>query len=454
MRYNIDLEYRKGQNQASAAEDGVMSRAKTLTPEGYKPRLIERRLDALMGAFGCVEVNGPKWCGKTWTAMSRSASMTKLDDPAQREAAELDPTLALLGDSPHLVDEWQEVPEVWDAARRFVDESGNKRGILLFTGSTALKKDERQKVRHSGTGRIARLSMRPMALCESGEGEAMVSLSSLLNGEAVVPARKESGLLDVARWCCRGGWPANLGLSDEAAGETASQYIQSVLDVNVIEEGRSPAIALALMRALALNESQAVAYKTLAKDMSNGEAAPTDETIASYLELFDRLNITEELRGWSPPMRGKARARVKPKRYFCDPSLAAALLGAEPTRLLRDTQTLGMLFENLVIRDLRVFLSSYSGIGNELFYYRDNTGLEVDAIVECGGVWGGVEIKLSDTKADEGAKSLLSLRDKVASNPAAKNAEPAFLAVVVGRGSIAYRRDDGVCVIPAAMLGA
>ena len=301
-----------------------MSRAKTLTPEGYKPRLIERRLDALMGAFGCVEVNGPKWCGKTWTAMSRSASMTKLDDPAQREAAELDPTLALLGNPPHLVDEWQEVPEVWDAARRFVDESGNKRGILLFTGSTALKKDERQKVRHSGTGRIARLSMRPMALCESGEGEAMVSLSSLLNGEAVVPARKESGLLDVARWCCRGGWPANLGLSDEAAGETASQYIQSVLDVNVIEEGRSPAIALALMRALALNESQAVTYKTLAKDMSNGEAVPTDETIASYLELFDRLNITEELRGWSPPMRGKARARVKPKRYFCDPSLAAA----------------------------------------------------------------------------------------------------------------------------------
>ena len=147
------------------------------------------------------------------------------------------------------------------------------------------------------------------------------------------------------------------------------------------------------MRALALNESQAVTYKTLAKDMSNGEAVPTDETIASYLELFDRLNITEELRGWSPPMRGKARARVKPKRYFCDPSLAAALLGAEPTRLLRDTQTLGMLFENLVIRDLRVFLSSYSGIGNELFYYRDNTGLEVDAIVECGGVWGGVEIQ-------------------------------------------------------------
>ena len=203
-----------------------MSRTKTLTPEGYRPRLIERRLDSLMGAFGCVEVNGPKWCGKTWTAMSRSASMTKLDDPAQREAAELDPTLALLGDPPHLVDEWQEVPEVWDAARRFVDESGNKRGILLFTGSTALKKDERQKVRHSGAGRIARLSMRPMALCESGEGEAMVSLSSLLNGEAVVPARKESGLLDIARWCCRGGWPANLGLSDEAAGETASQYIQ------------------------------------------------------------------------------------------------------------------------------------------------------------------------------------------------------------------------------------
>ena len=431
-----------------------MSYAKNLTPDGYRPRLIESRLDALMKSFGCVEINGPKWCGKTWTARTRCASMTKLDDPAEREAAGMDPALALTGDFPHLVDEWQEVPEVWDAARRFIDDSGNARGLLLLTGSTSLKADERGKVRHSGTGRIARLSMRPMALCESGEGSSAVSLGALMDGDALQPARKETGLADVARWCCRGGWPANMGLSDDAAAETAAQYIQSVLDVNVIEEGKSPATALGLLRALALNVSQAATYKTLAKDVSGGEAGPNVDTVAAYLDLFDRLKLTEELRGWEPPMRSKARVRVKPKRYFCDPSLAAALLGATPEKLLHDTQTLGMLFENLVIRDLRVFLSTYSGLGNDVFYYRDDQGLEVDAIVECGGSWAGIEVKLSDTKADDGAANLKKLRDKMLANPAARNAEPAFLAVVVGRGSLAYARSDGVLVIPAALLGA
>ncbi len=431
-----------------------MSNAKNLTPEGYRPRLIEKRLDSLMESFGCVEINGPKWCGKTWTARTRCASMTKLDDPAERNAAEMDPSLALMGETPHLVDEWQEVPEVWDAARRFVDESGNRRGSLLLTGSTALKASERDKVRHSGTGRIARLSMRPMALCESGEGEAKVSLRALLDGEGFRPAQKETGLVDVARWCCRGGWPANIGLSDEAAAETAAQYIQSVLDVNVIEEGRSSETALALLRALAMNVSQAVTYKTLAKDAPGRGSGPDVDTVAAYLDMFDRFKLTEGLRGWEPPMRSKARVRVKPKRYFCDPSLAAALIGATPEKLLRDTQTLGMLFENLVIRDLRVFLSTYAGLGNEVFYYRDDQGLEVDAIIESGGSWAGIEVKLSDTKADEGAANLKKLRDKMTANPAARNAEPVFLAVVVGRGKLAYKRDDGVFVIPVALLGA
>lgn len=425
-----------------------------LTPEGYRPRLIEGRLDALMRSFGCVEINGPKWCGKTWTAMTRSASMTKLDDPSEREAAEMDPSLALVGQTPHLVDEWQEVPAVWDAARRFVDDSGNKRGTLLLTGSTSLKRNERKEVRHSGTGRIARLTMRPMALCETGDSDASVSLEALLDGEPLPSARRETGLDEVARWCCRGGWPANLGLADDAAMETARQYVQSVLDMNVLDEGRSPKTALALMRALALNESQAVTYRTLAKNMAGGEAGPDEDTIASYLELFERLKLIEGLRGWEPPMRSKARVRVKPKRYFCDPSLAATLLGATPSRLLKDMQTLGMLFENLIIRDLRVFLSTYAGVGNDVSYYRDERGLEVDAIIERGGRWAGVEVKLSDVKADEGAKSLKALRDKVLTNPSARNAEPAFLAVVVGRGSLAYTRSDGIMVIPAALLGA
>lgn len=427
-----------------------------LTPEGYQPRLIESRLDALMRAFGCVELAGPKWCGKTWTALSRSASVTKLDRRQDREAAELDPSLALVGQTPHLVDEWQEVPEVWDAARRYVDDAGNKRGLLLLTGSTQLKQRDRDRVRHSGAGRIARLTMRPMSLAELGESTGEVSLESLLAGDELHPTRRDTTIEDVACWCCRGGWPANLTLDDEAAYETAGQYIQAVLDVNVLEERKSPDTALSLMRALAFNKSQAVTYRTLASDMgSNGLARTVDkDTVSSYLSLLDRLFITEKLSGWEPPMRAKARVRVKPKRYFADPSLAAALVGATPTRLLRDTQTLGLLFENLVLRDLRVYMSTLGGVGNAVSYYRDDKGLEVDAILEYGGGWAGVEIKLSDTKVDDGAANLLRLRNKLTRNTAARHAEPLFLAVIVGRGGLAYRRADGVYVIPAATLGA
>lgn len=425
-----------------------------LTPKGYKRRAIEPRLDTLMSAVGCVEIIGPKWCGKTWTAMTRAQSMTRLDDPAEQDAAELDPSLALMGETPHLVDDWQRVPEVWDAARRFVDASGNTRGLLLLTSSTSLSKEDRVKVRHSGTGRIARLTMRPMSLSEPEDATGRVSLGALLDGNPLSPARRETELAEVARWCCRGGWPANLGVSDDMAQETASQYIQSVLDINVIDERRSPEIAAGLLRALALNVGQAVTYKVLARDAGRGETTPDVDTVAAYLDLFSRLMLTEDLGGWDPPMRSKARARVKPKRYFCDPSLAAALLGATPSGLLRDTQTLGMLFETLIIRDLRVYLSTYPGLGNRLSYYRDDRGLEVDAIVERGGRWAGIEVKLSDTKADDGAANLLALRDRVLQNPAARNTEPAFLAVVVGRGSLAYTRDDGVMVIPAALLGA
>lgn len=221
-----------------------------------------------------------------------------------------------------------------------------------------------------------------------------------------------------------------------------------------MEIGRSPDTAFALMRALALNESQAVTYKTLSKDMQDRASAASESTVVAYLDLFERLRLIQNLHGWEPPMRSKARVRVKPRRYFCDPSLAAALLSATPARLLKDTQTLGMLFENLVVRDLRVFLSTYAGLGNGLFYYRDEQGLEVDVIIECGGSWAGIEVKLSDTKVDEGAKNLLRLRDKVCANPAAQNTEPAFLAVIVGRGSLAYARDDGVMVIPMSLLGA
>lgn len=406
-----------------------------------------------MQAFGCVEVAGAKWCGKTWTALTRAASVTKLDVASERAAAEIDPALALVGDTPHLVDEWQEVPEVWDAARRYVDDGGNKRGQLLLTGSTALKKEARRSVRHSGTGRIARVVMRPLSLFEMGLSDGTVSLEALFDGEGIETRKYSTTIEDVAAWCCRGGWPANLGLPDDLAALTAEQYVTTSLSENIIDEGKSEHMAQAVMKALAVNSSRAVTNKTLISDSSYGDSnAPSEPTLMSYVDMLKRFYVIEELKGWEPPMRSKARVRVKPKRYFVDPSLAAALLDATPDRLMNDMQTLGDLFENLVMRDLQVYLSTFGGLGNGLSYYRDESGLEVDFVIEHAGKWGAVEVKLSDAKVDAAAASLLKLRDKVTANKAAKNAAPAFLAVVVGKGSLAYKRPDGVCVVPVASL--
>ncbi len=426
----------------------------TLTPMGYIPRLVEERLDALMRAFGCVEIAGAKWSGKTWTALSRCTSVTKLDLPTEREAALVQPSLALVGPTPHLVDEWQEVPEVWDAARRYVDDASGERGLLVLTGSSALGKQAREKIRHSGTGRIARLVMRPMSLAESGDSEACVSLRSLFETGHIEPVRRETDVNAVARWCCRGGWPANIGLDDEIAYETSAEYIDSVLRTNIEDGGKSPETALSLLRALAFNESQAATYRTLRKDAGFDEGGFDDGTIASYIDLFKRLYLIEELAGWEPPMRAKARVRVRPKRMFVDPSLAAALLAATPSKLIHDMQTLGILFENLVIRDLRIYLSTLGGIGDAIHYYHDDKGLEVDAIIEHAGLWAGIEVKLGEAKIDDAARNLLKVKEKVLANPAAQNDPPAFLAVIVGVGSLAYTRDDGVHVIPISCLGA
>ena len=421
-----------------------------LTPDGYRPRLIEGRLDTLMRAFGCVEITGAKWCGKTWTALSRAQSVAKLDRKEEREAAELDPSLALMGETPHLVDEWQEVPEVWDAARRHVDDSGGRRGLIILTGSTALGKKKRERVRHSGAGRIARLTMRPMSLAESGDAHPAISLKKLLEDEPLVPARCETGISDVARWCCRGGWPANLGIEDDIACETAYQYLQAVLDENVVEEGRSPELAEKLLRALALNESQAVTYKTLRADMAYGEGAheTSNDTIVAYLDLFKRLYLTEDLCGWEPPMRAKARVRVKPKRYFVDPSIATAALGVGPRDLLLNPETFGFIFETLCMRDLRVYAEALDG---SVSHFRDKNGLECDAVVHRrDGRYGLIETKLGSEKdIDDGVKALKTLSRKIDTDAMLP---PSFLMVLTASGDFAFRRDDGILVVPIGCL--
>lgn len=432
----------------------------TLKPEGYLPRLIDARLDFLLQAFGAVEVTGSKWCGKTWTALAHAKSVIRMDNKTVRARVEEVPETALVGQQPHLIDEWQEMPLLWDEVRRTIDEYANTPGQYILTGSTRIKieqnnADVRNEVHHSGAGRIKRLSMWPMTLGEEGLSNGEVSLASLFEG-TFKDAECDTHLADVAEWCCRGGWPANIGKPYEFAAETAVSHLESLYSVSIPRMGLSSKTASELVTALALNLAQAATFSMLAKDMGRDDedkqAART--TIERYLDALRRLFIIYEVGGWSAPLRSKARARVKPKRYFVDPSLAAATLHATPTRLMEDMQTLGNLFETLVMRDLSAFVSTYSGIGNEVRYYRDQSGLEVDAIVEKDGRWAGLEIKLSEAKVDAAADSLLRLKAKALENPLQRIGEPAFLAVIVGSGSIAYQRKDGVYVIPIATLTA
>ncbi|MCL2877361.1 MAG: DUF4143 domain-containing protein [Acidobacteria bacterium] len=425
--------------------------ADTLRPKGYCPRVLDARLEKLLGSFGCVEITGPKWCGKTWTGLAHSRSVDRLDDPAALSAAKMDASLVLEGKSPHLIDEWQVVPEIWDAVRRRVDEKGNRKGLFVLTGSSKPKSDE---IHHSGTGRIARLQMRSMSLFETGDSNGSVSLAGIFDGD-FNPRRRKTETADIARWCCRGGWPSILDIEDNFAMETPREYIKSVLDVGASSLSRSPAVTHKLMTALSLNLTQPVTYKVLARDMALGDedALPSIPTIEAYLDLLKNLFLIEDLTGWEPPLISKLRVRTKPKRFFVDPSLPAALLGATPITLLRDMQTLGKLFESLCIRDLRVYLSVLPGIGNQINYYLDDKGLEIDAVIQLGdGRWGAFEIKLSDAKIDEAAGCLNRFVDKITANKAARVKAPEFLAVLIGKGDIAYRRRDGVFVIPIATL--
>ncbi|MDR1953951.1 MAG: AAA family ATPase, partial [Clostridiales Family XIII bacterium] len=316
--------------------------------------MIDRQIDTLLSAFGAVEIVGSRWCGKTWTAMAHGESIVHLDDPQTKVIAEADPLIVLEGERPHVVDEWQEVPRIWDVARRSIDSDGGK-GLFILTGSSSLSKDT---VTHSGAGRIARIRMRPMSLYESGESSGDVSLSGLFNGE-FRPNAVSTDLREIAGFVCRGGWPGTLSLPDKLHIEIATQYLDTLLTVSVPHEGKKEGIARKLLASLARNLGQAVTYKTIAKDMGDSKDSAENEythyLIDTYLELFEDQYFIENLNGWDAPIKSKSRLRTKPKRYFVDPSLTAATLSVTPDRLLDDMQLFGNLFEELCIRDLRIY---------------------------------------------------------------------------------------------------
>lgn len=420
---------------------------------GYRPRIADAKLESLMRAFGAVCVEGPKWCGKTWTARKCAESEFAVAAPAgnfqNRRLVELDVESAFPGATPHLIDEWQEFPQIWDATRAHVDESTEK-GRFILTGSSTPR---RKGIRHGGIGRIASMRMRPMSLWESGHSEGVVSLRELCEGSfsGVVPCRRPS-LSELAEWIVRGGWPGALGVPFEDAVAIPKTYVRQVAedDVHRVDGIRRDARKVGmLLRSLARNESTTAGVATLCRDISenDGEKVDTD-TLGVYLDVLRRLFVIEDMPAFSSSIRSPMRVKQSGKRHFCDPSLACALLNAGPERLIGDLNTFGFMFEALAERDLRIYGESF---GATLSHYQDYADREIDAVVELeNGDWAAVEVKLGVNQEEEAAAGLLALRDDFARRKGGR--PPSALVVLVGLSSAAYRRKDGVVVAPLSAL--
>lgn len=425
----------------------------TEKPKTYHSRLVDERLHRLLQTFGAVEIRGTKWCGKSWTALAFGESVVHLDDPNVKALAEADPTLALHGAYPHVVDEWQEVPSTWDAARRAVDAAGGEHGLFILTGSSTPAKDA---VTHSGAGRIARVDMSTMTLWERGLSTGAVSLSGLFEA-SFEPSACDASLAPLADAICCGGWPALLGANAQTAAEVVDQYLDAMFEVSVPRKGGTSDMARRIVSSLARNVATAATLQTIAQDAALGDevGAPATSTVTSYLDMLESMYVIESLHGWDAPVRAKSRLRTKPKRYFADPSIPAAALGMGPERLLSDGQTFGLLFESLCIHDLRAYAACMPGAHpGSLRYYGDSDGLEVDAIIELrDGRWAALEVKLGETKVPDGIRNIERLRQKVAANPAARNPKPAFSAVLTATSPFCrYDAEHDIYVFPITAL--
>ena len=433
-----------------------------LRNEGHRPRILERRILEDLDDFGAVCIEGAKYCGKTWVAQAFAQSEMNLTDPAGNfqnlEIATIDPAAALAGANPRLIDEWQEAPLLWDGVRNAVDRS-NKRATFILTGSSIPRKKTAGHVaptdpKHSGVGRIERIRMRPMTLAESGESNGAVSLSGLFEGRVPSSPAPQTTLAELCEIVARGGWPAMIGKGSARAQRVARSYVNEICanDLSRVDDvARDPGKVARLLHSLARNAEQATKNKTIIGDMTETTTEPrlSPETVTEYLQALTRIFVLEEIPPWSPNLRSTLRINKRPKFHFVDPSLPAAILKTSAHALENDLETFGFLFEGMCLRDLLVYAQAMDA---EVYYYRDQAGLEADAIVESAeGRWAGIEIKLGHHKADEAARNLRAISQKVV---AAGGQEPAFLAVVEGVGSYAYRREDGVYVIPIRALTA
>ncbi|MBR3902864.1 MAG: ATP-binding protein [Akkermansia sp.] len=420
--------------------------------EKYRSRVIDEKVQMYLATFGAVCIEGPKWCGKTWTAQHHCTSSISLGDPAggfmNKKLAETDPGIVLEGEKPRLIDEWQEVPPLWDAVRYAVDADGMK-GQYLLTGSAT---PQRKGILHSGTGRIARLRMRPMSLYESGDSSGQVSLQEICEGCMKPAMTGEVNLNQVIRWVVRGGWPGSLELPLKQAAEVPREYLRNALENDIYRmDGirRDAGKIQRLLRSLARHESTTATCSKITQDIKQESEETIDrETVNEYMDLLERLFLVENQPAYSSNLRSSVRVKQAPKRHLADPSLACALLQATPEMLLGDLNTLGFLFEALCERDLNIYAESFGG---RLFHYQDYKNREVDAVIEMpDGRWCAFEIKLGAQQIDKAAASLVALRNSFTEQPGAK--APSVLGVVCGLSHAAYQRPDGVYVFPIGAL--
>lgn len=422
----------------------------------YKPRIADSLLaDKLIG-MGAVLIEGPKWCGKTTTAEQQAESIIYMDDPtsinANIEAVYINPNIILDGAVPRLIDEWQIAPKLWDAIRFNVDHRGDDGQFILTGSAVPLIEDDEKKRMHTGTGRIARIKMRTMSLWESGESSGKISLESLFNGAHNLYATCETDLEQIAYVSCRGGWPRSIFQKPQIALGRAFDYLEAVknYDINRVDGSiKNPDRVSRLLRSYARLIGSQAPFSAIGSDLANNENSPFDiRTVQSYINALKLIFVIEDMPAWNPNLRSKASIRTSDTRYFVDPSIAAAALGIGPDDLMSDLKTFGFIFENLCVRDLRVYADALNG---NVYHYRDSLGLECDTVIHLrNGKYGLIEIKLGGDKLiEEGAVNLLKLKAKIDTE---KMNAPSFMMILTAVGKFAYQRKDNVYVVPISCL--
>lgn len=419
----------------------------------YKPRTIESTIERRLKGKGAILLEGAKWCGKTTTAEHFAKSilyMSKPDDvKSNLELADLNPSKLLEGETPRLIDEWQIAPKLWDAVRYEVDHR-NGHGFFILTGSSVSPKND--EIFHSGTGRFARIKMRPMSLYESGNSNGKISLKELFDAPDDFFAENQIDMEELAFLICRGGWPESADMENDIALDQAFDYFDAVVnfDISRVDDvKRDSERAARLMRSYARLQGTQTSYSVIKDDMlSNDSETITEDTIYSYTNALRKIFVIEDLPAWNPNLRSKTAIRTSDTRYFVDSSIATASLGLGPDDLLKDLNSMGLFFETMCIRDLRIFAENIDG---KVYHYRDKSGLECDAVIHFrNGSYGLVEIKLGgDTLIEEGVKNLKKLAEKIDTE---KMSKPKFLMVLTGIGKYAFKRKDGVYIVPVGCL--